>query len=256
MSRFAQLIGVTASILLVLIVLDFMTNIPYWSYLSLLSIFLILLTLGVFNMRYHMFLHAYIEGDKAEKMIALTFDDGPNVHTYKVLEILNKYGARATFFCIGSQIEKYPDVLKKMDEYEHLIGNHTYNHGYFINFKNKNKLNLELLKTEKIIEQLTDKKTLIFRPPFGVTNPIMANTLRNTNYKVIGWSIRSFDTVRPINEKLICRIVHKIVPGAVILLHDKVENSLLLLEGILQFAQKHDYRCVGVDEIFKIKVYE
>ena len=114
----------------------------------------------------------------------------------------------------------------------------------------------EIRKTEETIRNLIGKRIRFFRPPYGVTNPPISRAISETGYDVIGWTIRSFDTVKTINEKLIDRIIHKISSGAVLLLHDRVDKTPMLLERILIFAQENNYQCVGVDELFKIKSYE
>ncbi len=173
-----------------------------------------------------------------------------------ILKILEKYNARATFFCIGKNIENHPEILKEIYRNNHIIGNHSYSHDHLINFYRGEKIINEIEKTESIIKRLIHKKTLLFRPPHGVTNPPISKAVKKLGYKVMGWSIRSFDTIRKVDEKLIRNITSKISPGSVILLHDHVEKSDLLLEEILKFLSNSGYKCVGVDELFNIKVYD
>lgn len=257
MSGFIKFIGIAIfSFALVIFVNYFVIDLPLWLFLVLVLLFLTILVFGVARLRYGMFVKPYISAYGAEKKIALTFDDGPCANTLKVLDLLKKYGAKGTFFCIGKNVENHPDILKRIDKEGHVIGNHTYSHGYFIDFLGKHEMIDEIRKTEDVIRSLTHKKTRLFRPPYGVTNPPISKAISETGYDVIGWNIRSFDTIKTINEKLINRIIRKISSGAVLLLHDRVEKTAVLLERILIFAREHGYECVGVDDLFKIESYE
>jgi peptidoglycan-N-acetylglucosamine deacetylase len=191
-----------------------------------------------------------------KKKIAITFDDGPHEMTILVLDVLKKYNAKATFFCIGKNIETHPKILKKVIEEGHTIGNHSYSHSPFFDFFRKNKVIAEIRQTNALIESLVGKKTNLFRPPYGVTNPSIRRALGVTQHKTIGWNIRSFDGGSK-NEKFIFdRIIKRIKPGGIVLLHDTSIETVNVLEQLLSFLQKNNYTVVPLEELLNIKAYE
>lgn len=193
---------------------------------------------------------------ETEKKIALTFDDGPNEVTLLVLDVLKKYNAKATFFCIGKNIETHPDILKRALEEGHTVGNHTYRHSPFFDFYDKDQVIAEIKQTDDLIESVLGKKVNLFRPPYGVTNPSIRRALAVTKHKTIGWNIRSFDGGSK-NEKFIFdRIIKRIKPGGIVLLHDTAIQTVSVLEQLLTFLQKKNYAVVPLDELLNIKAYE
>lgn len=190
-----------------------------------------------------------------EKIIALTFDDGPNENTLQVLDLLKKYDAKAAFFCIGKNIEKHPGIVQRTIAEGHTVGNHSYSHSHFFDFFRKKKLIEELEKTDALLEKFTAKKINLFRPPYGVTNPSIRRALEITNHKVIGWNIRSLDGVVKDEKVLYDRIVKRVAPGGIVLLHDTSQHSVNVLEQLLQFLQKNNYTVVSLEQLLNIKAY-
>ena len=191
-----------------------------------------------------------------EKKIALTFDDGPSVYTLQVLELLKKYNAKATFFCIGKNIETHPEILQKVISEGHLVGNHSYSHSKFFDFYNAKKVIEELQKTDELLEKFTSKKINFFRPPYGVTTPSIRRALKVTGHKVIGWNIRSLDGGTTDVELILNRIKKRVSPGGIVLLHDTGSHSVLVLEQFLQFLQQNNYQVVSIEELLNLKAYE
>ncbi|PJJ07525.1 peptidoglycan/xylan/chitin deacetylase (PgdA/CDA1 family) [Flavobacterium sp. 1] len=191
-----------------------------------------------------------------DKKIAITFDDGPNEMTIAVLEVLKKYNAKAAFFCIGKNIETHPDILKKTINHGHTIGNHSYSHAPFFDFYNKNQVIAEIEKTDALIESVLGKKTTLFRPPYGVTNPSIRKALSVTKHKTIGWNIRSLDGVIKNEKFLLDRIIKRIKPGGIVLLHDTSVETVNVLEQLLSFLEKNNYSVVPLEELLNIKTYE
>ncbi|NJN25601.1 MAG: polysaccharide deacetylase family protein [Cyclobacteriaceae bacterium] len=255
MLKYHRLIIAFSLVFLALLAISPASEFIIWAVGLLIFIFISIIAIGAASMRYQIFVSAYTQAGIADKRIALTFDDGPGEKTTAVLALLQKYGAKATFFCIGKNAEKYPLVLKQIHEQGHIIGNHSYAHQHIFNLFGSQRMAREIDKTGTIIEKLIGAKPLLFRPPHGVTNPPTARAVRRLGLQVVGWSIRTYDTVRSVNETLIRKITAKIRPGSVILLHEHMESSEVLLEGILKFVAENDYACVGVDELFKIKAY-
>ncbi len=194
-----------------------------------------------FNIRSGVYVRAFCRKNTVSKRIALTFDDGPHpVYTPQVLDLLKQYNAKATFFVIGKNIENNEQVMKRIYENGHQIGNHSYTHRNTFPLLNPRKMADDLLQCEQAIEQSTGYKTEWFRPPFGVTNPFVAKALKTMNYRVAGWSIRSLDTIFD-KDKAVKRVVRRLKPGAIILLHDRLPDISYILEKILQQASDAGY---------------
>jgi peptidoglycan/xylan/chitin deacetylase (PgdA/CDA1 family) len=190
-----------------------------------------------------------------EKKIALTFDDGPSEFTLEVLALLKKYNAKATFFCIGKNIEKHPEIVKQIIDAGHLLGNHSYSHSKFFDFYNAKQIREEIQKTDALLEKFTSKKINFFRPPYGVTTPSIRRALQRTGHKVIGWNIRSLDGGTKNQELIFNRITKRVSPGGIVLLHDTALHSVLVLEQFLQFLQQNNYEVISIEELLNLKAY-
>jgi peptidoglycan-N-acetylglucosamine deacetylase len=241
---------------LVLILLFFNIRLGMFPILAVV-IWLILLTIGSVNISSGFYIKAFCKGKTGEKIISLTFDDGPDaIITPKVLAILEKHHVKAAFFVIGSKAKKNSALLKLIIGKGHLAGLHSYSHGFFFDFYTKRNMEQDLLKTEDVIMCNTGKKPLLFRPPYGVTNPTLASTVKDLGYHVIGWSVRSLDTTIKDAEKVTKRVIRKLHPGAVILMHDTQDITPEALEKVITRAKEMGYRFVGLEEMFGIEAYE
>ena len=161
-----------------------------------------------------------------EKKIYLTFDDGPTPQvTDWVLAELKKYNAKATFFCIGKNIDSNPELFQKIKSDNHSIGNHTMNHvnGW------KSETNEYIKNVKKCAEILSQKyitKTLLFRPPYGKIKKEQSKILRKLGYKIIMWDVLSADfdqTISP--EKCLKNVTKNVKSGSVIVFHDSIKAS-------------------------------
>lgn len=190
-----------------------------------------------------------------EKVIALTFDDGPHpTYTPEVLDLLKKYDAKATFFVIGERAEKYPEVISRMGNEEHEIANHTYTHPLTIT---PTKLKEELKKTNEIIHQITGTSPIFYRPVGGQYNDKIINTAINEGFKVIMWSWHqdTEDWKRPGTKKIVKKVLSSVKPGNIVLFHDSGgdrSQTVAALEEILPELQKEGYRFVTVSELIEI----
>lgn len=245
------------TLLLLLLILSCCITVKWWYILLVLGIRFLFLLVGSSFIQLNFHVKAYCKNpNEKEKKIALTFDDGPHPITPQILALLKEYNAKATFFCIGKNIEKHPEILKQTFEDGHVIGNHSFSHSHFFDFYRKHRVVQEIRATNKIIEKIIGMKVRFFRPPYGVTNPSIARALNVTKHQVIGWNIRSMDGIIK-NEKIIYnRIAKRISPGSIVLLHDTSLTTVSVLEQLLLFALANKYEIVGIEELLNLKAYE
>lgn len=179
-----------------------------------------------------------------EKAVYLTFDDGPSAQTAAVLEVLKRHNAKATFFIIGQNAEQQPDLVRQIVAEGHLIGNHSYCHKGSFPMMSSKRIAEDLTHCNQVLTEITGKAPTLFRPPFGVTNPLIASGLKKTGipFQTIGWSVRSFDTMGGELEKILDRITDQIELGSIILLHDRMEFSAELLEQLLVRLEKAGWK--------------
>lgn len=153
------------------------------------------------------------------KIVALTFDDGPNKRTTPaILKILREKDVKATFFVIGESAERSPEMMREIIKDGHEIGNHTYDHEKLTELK-VNKVADELKKTETIIEKYEDKPAF-FRPPGGFYNRNVLATAQQMGYRLVLWSVDPRDWARPSVQQVVKTVLSHVHPGDIILLHD------------------------------------
>ncbi|MDO1502407.1 polysaccharide deacetylase family protein [Winogradskyella maritima] len=182
--------------------------------------------------------------DTKEKVLYLTFDDGPTPQiTEWVLEILEEYKAKATFFCIGSNIEKHPDIFDAILKCGHAVGNHTYNHLKGWKHKTTDYL-FDIEKTQSLINskiqllnsnahsdadwnlELEHCNLKLFRPPYGKLKTKQAKQLQNLNYKTVMWDVLSFDWDASVSEEACLKnVTSSAKEGSVVVFHDSVKAS-------------------------------
>lgn len=218
--------------------------------------YLVFLLIVSTNVQFNFFVNAFNRNPGVSgKNVAITFDDGPVENTLKILEILEQYNVKASFFCIGKNIEENPEIFKSILQGGHFVGNHSYSHTRSMGFLSTAKLVEEIQKCDNIALSVGGVKLNCFRPPFGVINPRTKKALEITGHKVIGWNVRSYDAVLNSKRYILNRIFKKIKPGDVILLHDSNTQSADILEQLLLFLQTNQYTTLRVDNLFQIDAY-
>ncbi|WP_148292254.1 MULTISPECIES: polysaccharide deacetylase family protein [Planktothrix] len=188
-----------------------------------------------------------------EKVIALTFDDGPWPETPKVLTILRQFNVKATFFILGQNLLLYPDIIKQVVQEGHGVGNHTWTHSYPKMEPQKAKAEIE--NTSAKLELMTGLKTRLFRPPGGILDNGVADYARSKNYAVIMWSIDTKDFQKPTATVLANRVLNQANPGDIVLMHDGGGNrseTIAALKIIIPELQKRGYRFVTVSELLSL----
>jgi len=223
----------------------------------LLVLFITVTSIGAFHIRWNYFLTSVHKSSNSdEKQIAITFDDGPNAeYTRKALALLEQHQAKATFFCIGRNVAKNPEILKEVYEKGHAIGNHSYIHANEYGFYSTAKIKEDITKNTELISKVIGETPVLFRPPFGVTNPKIARAIKALKLTSIGWSVRTYDTQAKSAAKVLERILPKIENGAILLLHDTSELSITVLEQLLLFLDENKIKAVTVGELLNIKTY-
>lgn len=174
-----------------------------------------------------------------DKVLYLTFDDGPHPSiTPMVLSILEEYNAKATFFCVGDNVTKYPEIFNDIISKGHAVGNHTFNH--IKGWQSTNQSYIDNIK--KAAEVIPSN---LFRPPYGRIKPSQIKLLKN-DYRIVMWSILTRDYDKSLNPYTALKYLNKLTkPGDVVVFHDSEkakENMLVMLKGMLQHFNQQQYR--------------
>jgi peptidoglycan/xylan/chitin deacetylase (PgdA/CDA1 family) len=188
-----------------------------------------------------------------EKVVWLTFDDGPIPEvTEWVLAQLEKHNAKATFFCIGDNIQKHSDIFLKVIENGHSTGNHTFNHLNGWKTQTSDYIDNVDLCRQQICNLTTDSRQLM-RPPYGKIKRKQARILRKAGYKIIMWDIVSADFDASISpEDCLQNVLKNVVSGSIIVFHDSLKawkNLEYALPKTLEFLSENGYRCEVPDQI-------
>jgi chitin deacetylase len=191
----------------------------------------------------------------AQKVIALTFDDGPwPESTTQVLDILKQNNIKGTFFVVGQNVKNYPDLLKRVNAEGHAIGNHTWHHWYHV--MNQQAAAYEINHTTDLIYKTTGVKTNLFRPPGGMMHNGVAAYARNKKYAVVMWSSDSVDYSQPAVPKLVDNVFRQAKPGGIVLMHDGGGNrsrTVQALPEIIARFRKQGYRFVTIPELLEMQ---
>lgn len=187
------------------------------------------------------------EQDRKElQRVALTFDDGPHpYYTEQLLDGLKERGVHVTFFVTGEHAELHPDIIKRMYDEGHLIGNHTYSH-IQLTRNNRENFKEELVKTSKVIQEITGDEVIYVRPPYGTWDKKFEEEL---NMIPVLWTVDTLDWCSKSTSGIVNKIVTKVDDNDVILMHDyyatSVTAALLAIDRLLE----EGYEFVTVDEI-------
>ena len=191
-----------------------------------------------------------------QKMIALTFDDGPGPYTMKLLKILEKYNAKATFFMCGYSLERNDteEILKKMEELGCDLGNHTMNHKQLDKLKAK-KIRKEVNGVSDIIKSYVGHNPAFVRPPYGAGIK-SKKVIENVGYPMICWNVDSLDWKTKSKKKTIKNVLRDAGDGDIVLMHDIHEWTVDAVDKIIPKLQKQGYKIVTVSEMAKARNIE
>lgn len=183
--------------------------------------------------------------ENTDKMIALTFDDGPGPYTDELIDGLEKLNAKASFFLVGEKIKSYPDTVAKIAGKGHLIGNHTYSH-IKLTALSPDEIKKEIDKTNEEIEAITGEAPQFFRPPFGRYN---SDTLNYVDMISVRWSKDTIDWKYEDEEKLYRYLIKNAGDGEIFLMHDVEKTTVKGVLRAIETLQKQGYKFVRADEL-------
>ena len=183
--------------------------------------------------------------ENTDKMIALTFDDGPGPYTDELIDGLEKLNAKASFFLVGEKIKSYPDTVAKIAGKGHLIGNHTYSH-IKLTALSPDEIKKEIDKTNEEIEAITGEAPQFFRPPFGRYN---SDTLNYVDMISVRWSKDTIDWKYEDEERLYRYLIKNAGDGEIFLMHDVEKTTVKGVLRAIETLQKQGYKFVRADEL-------
>lgn len=187
-----------------------------------------------------------VVSDEGSKKIALTFDDGPHpYYTEQLLEGLADRGVHATFFVTGEHAELHPEVIERMNEEGHLIGNHTYSH-IQLNHKNGEEFKAELIKTNEILYKITGKEVVYVRPPYGSWDKKFESEL---NMFPVLWTIDPLDWCSTNVDNITNKVISKVKENDIILMHDEYKSTVTAALKVVDHLKEEGYEFVTIEEI-------
>jgi len=257
MSRYFIVNAVFIILFMPLLVLEGLgiLHVPMMGYILFAVTYLAITTAGTVILSWQFFIPVKSSGIH-QQSIAITFDDGPiEGKTEQILEILRKQNIPSAFFCIGNRVDQNPALVKRIHNEGHLVGNHSYWHAATFDLQRASTIAKELTDTDTSIFNTIGVRPKFFRPPYGVTNPMVSKAVRQNKYTVIGWSVRSFDTVIQDRQKLFKRITRSLKGGDIVLFHDYSESTIEILPAFLQHVSALGLKIVRVDELLNDKAY-
>lgn len=198
--------------------------------------------------------NAYYVGEQDEKYIYLTFDAGfENGNTPNILDTLKEHDVKAAFFLVGHYLEEEPGLVKRMVEEGHIVGNHTYHHPDMSLISDRESFTRELTSLEELYKEITgEEMPKYYRPPQGKFNEENLKMADELGYKTIFWSLAYVDWYKdkqPTKEHAFSKLIPRIHPGAVVLLHSTSETNELILDELLTKWKDLGYTFKSLDEL-------
>jgi peptidoglycan-N-acetylglucosamine deacetylase len=157
--------------------------------------------------------------------IALTFDDGPDADlTPRVLDLLDQAGTQATFFCVGARARAHPQLVREIAARGHAVENHAFEHSRAMGFYGVGRLVRDIGDAQKTLADITGSAPKFFRAPFGIRTPLTEPALARLGLRCVAWNVRSLDSVDSCADRVAARVVRRLAPGAIVLMHDGMEG--------------------------------
>ncbi len=187
------------------------------------------------------------------KVVALTFDDGPDPDATTVLaDVLDRAGIRATFFCVGERAARQPELIRRLAAAGHLMGNHSWAHHHWTNLFRVARLRDDVSRAQAELTRLTGQRPGFFRPPMGLTSPRVFRVARELDLAVVGWTVRGLDRRERSPERVVGRLLRGLRPGAILLLHDggiPGDRLRAVAELLIDNLNARGYQALRLDEL-------
>lgn len=201
-------------------------------------------------------------GRTNKKQVALTFDDAPdNQFTPQLLNILQRYRVKATFFVVGYRVAQYPEMLKRIARDGHVVGNHTYHHPQ-LNKLSSDRFQQEILRNEETIRPIVGYTPKLVRPPYGAITDQELHWLGERHYLVVNWNVDPEDWRGHGKDQIIARATERIHPGSIILLHSAtgeggdLSGTVEALPSIIERLRAEGYQLVTLPELLKVNKHK
>lgn len=194
-------------------------------------------------------------GSEQEKVLYLTFDAGyENGCTEKILDVLKDHGVKAAFFLVGNYLEKNPDLVRRMLDEGHIVGNHTYHHYDMSKIREEGAFREELESLEQLYTEITgEPMPKYYRPPQGIYSEDNLRMAKELGYRTVFWSLAYVDwnnDAQPTSEEAFSKLLPRTHNGAVILLHSTSQTNANILDALLSHWKEQGYRFAGLEELF------
>ena len=216
--------------------------VPLWLAATAMTAYATYATLGVLFPHLEMYGDVVWKLEPGQKVVALTFDDGPHpVTTRAILETLARGSHKATFFVVGHKVDRHPEVVREIVEAGHGVAIHGYEHERLYAFKPPTRVLADIRRCQEALERACGKRPVLFRPPIGHVSSRTAVGARRAGVSIVGWTVRGYDgSSQASAERVRARVLAGLADGAIILLHDTAERdefepaSLAALPGIIE----------------------
>lgn len=193
--------------------------------------------------------------DTSDKKIAISFDCAwGNEHTKPILDILDQYDVKTTFFMVQFWAEKFPEDVAEIHKRGHEIGNHSSSHPNMAKLSVED-ITKELKGAEDAIVKITGEKPVVFRPPFGAYNNSLIDVCESNGYYVIQWSVDSLDWKDITTEQIVDRVTRNVRPGSIVLFHNNAEHVEEYLPAILDKLKSDGYQIVPIGQLIMKENY-
>lgn len=189
------------------------------------------------------------ENARAGRRVALTFDDAPNGYTWEILAILKEFKVRATFFLIGVQVLRHPELARSIVAAGHEIGNHSFSHTLKEDCT-EDKIREDMTRAEKAILEVTGRLPLYFRPPCGVVTQSVRRACGQLGYSLVLWSVDSGDWKAQDDDTVVAHVLESVRPGGILLFHP-LPRTVRVLPRILQALREKGYEIVPLSVLFE-----
>lgn len=191
-----------------------------------------------------------VKVDKTKPMVALTFDDGPSAHTGRLLDILDKYSAKGTFFVIGNTLDNRKDAVKRIVSSGHEIGGHSWSHRQFTNLS-ADEVKDQIMMTRAKIYEITGVDSCLVRPPYGAFNDSVNAVAKEINVSYINWSVDTLDWKSKNADAVYNEIMKDVSDGAIILCHDLHKTTVDAMERVIPALIEKGYQLVTVSDLLQ-----